>query len=202
MERETISDIAFTPSVKAEQERLGSRSSYARMEQRGGWHDRVTAELSQFLAQRDSFYLGTANSEGQPYIQHRGGPAGFLRVLDHKTLAFADFGGNKQYITAGTLHENDKAFLFLMDYRNRQRIKVWGRARVVEDDPGLLSRLTDPAYPGRPERAIVFEIEAWDSNCPQHIAPRYTEQDVETITGALRARIGELEAELSRRPAA
>ena len=161
VKRQYVSDIAFTPAVKAEQERRGSRESYARMEQRGGWHDWIDDGLRAFIAERDSFYLGTANSEGQPYIQHRGGPAGFLRVIDDKTLAFADLAGNKQYITTATLSENDKAFLFLMDYPNRRRVKIWGRARVVEDDPELLSRLTDRDYKGRPERAIVFEVEAW-----------------------------------------
>ena len=178
MERQYVSDIAFTPVVKTWQERHGSRKSYAKMEAGTGWHDRVTDGLREFLADMDSFYLGTANSEGQPYIQHRGGPAGVLRVLDDRTLAFADFGGNKQYVTAGTLQENDKAFIFLMDYPNRRRIKIWGRARVVEDDPELLARLADPEYPGRPERAIVFTVEAWDVNRPQLIRPRYTFQRV------------------------
>ena len=198
MAGEFVSDVAFTPAVKAEQERRGSRQAYARVEQRGGWSHSVTEDLRQFLAERDSFYLGTANSEGQPYIQHRGGPKGFLRVLDEKTLAFADFGGNKQYITVGTLSENDKAYIFLMDYPNRRRIKIWGRAKVVEDDPGLLERVTDPAYKARPERAIVFTIEAWDVNCPQHIQPRYTEEELEPVTAPLRDRIHELEAELAR----
>ncbi len=198
MAGEFVSDVAFTPAVKAEQERRGSRQAYARVEQRGGWSHSVTEDLRQFLAERDSFYLGTANSEGQPYIQHRGGPKGFLRVLDEKTLAFADFGGNKQYITVGTLSENDKAYIFLMDYPNRRRIKIWGRAKVVEDDPELLERLTHPAYKARPERAIVFTIEAWDVNCPQHIQPLYTEVELEPVIDPLCNRIHELEAELAR----
>ena len=197
MTGEFVSDVAFTPAVKAEQKRRGSRQAYARVEQRGGWSHSVTEDLRQFLAERDSFYLGTANSQGQPYIQHRGGPKGFLRVLDEKTLAFADFGGNKQYITVGTLSENDKAYIFLMDYPNRRRIKIWGRAKVVEDDPGLLERLTDPAYKAHPERAIVFTIEAWDVNCPQHIQPRYTEEELGPVIAPLRDRIHELEAELT-----
>ncbi|WP_143309141.1 pyridoxamine 5'-phosphate oxidase family protein, partial [Candidatus Entotheonella palauensis] len=139
--------------------------------------------------------LGTANTEGQPYIQHRGGLKGFLKVIDDRTLAFADFRGNKQYITAGTLLENDKAFIFLMDYANRRRIKIWGRARVVENDPEFMQHLADPMYQGHPERAIVFTIEAWDANCPQHITPRYTEEQVAATVQSLRDRIAELEAE-------
>lgn len=172
-----VSDIAFTPAVKREQEKNGSRSSYARMEQRGGWENRITPDLSAFIAERDSFYLATATADGQPYIQHRGGPKGFLRVLDDSTLGFADFSGNAQYISVGNLSENDKAYLFLMDYPNRRRIKIWGTAHIVEDDESLLSRLSEPAYGGKPERAIVFRIKAWDANCPQHIQPRYTEEE-------------------------
>ncbi|MCH9051799.1 MAG: pyridoxamine 5'-phosphate oxidase family protein, partial [Proteobacteria bacterium] len=132
-----ISDIAFTPAVKAAQEHNGSRAGYARMEEKGGWADSVTPDLAGFLSTRDSFYLGTANADGQPYIQHRGGPRGFLKVIDARTLAFADFGGNRQFISAGNLSENDKAYIFLMDYPNRRRIKIWGRARVVEDDADI-----------------------------------------------------------------
>ena len=171
-----ISDIAFTPAVKTVQERLGSRAGYARMEEKGGWNDRVTEDLAAFLSQRNFFYLATATADGQPYIQHRGGPAGFLKVIDDKTLAFADFGGNHQFISAGNLSENDKAYIFLMDYPNRRRIKIWGRARVVEDAAALLERLADHAYDGRPERAIVFDIAAWDINCPQHIIPRVSDK--------------------------
>ncbi len=191
-----VSDIAFTPSVKAWQERNGSRAGYARRAEKRDWHDAVTPDLAAFLARRDSFYLATASAEGRPYIQHRGGPAGFLKVLDDKHLAFADFGGNKQYITAGNLSENDRAAIFLMDYANRQRIKLWGRARVVEDDAELLERLADPEYKAKPERAIVFEIEAWDVNCPQHITPRYTEAQIAPALAKLQARIDELEAEV------
>ena len=202
MDRQNVSDIAFTPVVKAMQEQKGSRRSYAKMEAGTGWHDRVTDELRDFLAERDSFYLGTANREGQPYIQHRGGPSGFLRVLDDHTLGFADFSGNKQYITAATLQENSRAFIFLMDYPNRRRIKIWGHARVVEGDSELLRRLVDAGYKGRPERAIVFSIEAWDANCPQHIRPRFTEEEVLAATSEFRARIEELEAEVARLKAA
>jgi predicted pyridoxine 5'-phosphate oxidase superfamily flavin-nucleotide-binding protein len=190
-----VSDIAFTPSVKAVQVRHGSRDAYARMERQGWWEHTITPDLAAFIAERDSFYLGTTNAEGQPYIQHRGGPQGFLKVLDERTLAFADFRGNKQYITVGTLTENDKAFIFLMDYANRHRIKIWGRARVVEDDPTLLAQLIDSDYKGHPERAIVFTVEAWDANCPQHITPRFTEEEISPAVQALRDRIAELEAE-------
>lgn len=166
------SDIAFTPAVKAIQIAKGSRGNYARMEEGGGWQAQVTPELAEFIAGLDMFYFGTANAEGQPYIQYRGGPRGFLRVVDDKTLGFADFGGNRQYISIGNLSENPLAFIFLIDYVNRRRIKLWGIAKVVEDDAALLEGLADPQYPGRPERAILFTIEAWDVNCPQHIHRR------------------------------
>ena len=192
-----ISDIAFTPAVKAIQERKGSRRGYARMDEKGGWADAVGTDLAAFIAERDSFYLATATADGQPYIQHRGGAPGFLKVLDAHTLAFADFKGNRQYITAGNLTENDKAYIFLMDYANRRRVKIWGTARVVEDDPALLERLADDGYEGVPEQAIVFKLEAWDVNCPQHITPRFTEAEVARREEALRERIGELEAEVA-----
>ena len=194
---QVVSDIAFAPAVKAQQEKRGSRAGYVRMEQKRGWQDRVTPELAAFIGERDSFYLATANGAGQPYIQHRGGPKGFLKVLDERTLGFADFGGNKQYITLGNLTENDQAYLFLMDYAGRRRIKVWGRARFVDDDPELLARLADPAYPAGPERAILFEIAAWDVNCPQHITPRYTEAVIAQVVAKLQARIAELEAQVA-----
>ena len=192
------SDIAFTEAVKAQQTRRGSRAGYRRMEEKGGWQDRVTPDLAAFLGERDSFYFATASAAGQPYIQHRGGPRGFLKAVDDKTLGFADFAGNKQYISLGNLSENDRAHIFLMDYANRQRVKIWGRARVVEDDPALLARLADPAYRGRPERAILFEITAWDVNCPQHIVPRYSQDLIALATDKLRSRIAELEVEVAR----
>ncbi len=191
----SVSDIAFTPSVKAVQERLGSRKTYTRIEQRGGWQEVITADLAEFIRERDSLYLGTASADGRPYIQHRGGPKGFLKVLDDRTLAFADFGGNRQYISVGNLTENNKAFIFLMDYPNLRRIKIWGRAEVVENDQQLLKQLADPKYRGRPERVIRFHVEAWDVNCPQHIKPRFTEEEVQSGVQALRDRIAELEAE-------
>ncbi len=190
-----VSDVAFTPAVKRIQETKGSRKGYARMEEKAGWKNTITGELAQFIGERDSFYLGTANADGQPYIQHRGGKPGFLKVIDDKTLAFADFRGNRQYITSGNLEDNDKATLFLMDYPNRRRIKIWGRARVVDDDADLLARLTDTDYDGVPEQAVVFEITAWDVNCPQHITPRFTETQVAEIIAPLQQRITELEAE-------
>ncbi len=189
-----ISDVAFTPAVKAAQETRGSRKGYAAMETKGGWSDTVGPDLERFLATRDSFYFGTASAKGRPYIQHRGGHPGFLTVLDEKTLAFADYSGNKQYISVGNLTENDQAFIFLMDYPNRQRIKIWGRAEFVEDDPELLAHLVDPEYKARLERAIVFHVEAWDSNCPQHIKPRYTEEEIQPVVDRLKQRIAELEA--------
>ncbi len=192
------SDIAFTPAVKALQEQSGSRAGYARMAEKKDWHDTVTPDLAAFLAERDSFYLATASAEGRPYIQHRGGPKGFLKVLDDKRLAFADFGGNRQYISAGNLSENGQAALFLMDYPNRRRIKLWGRAHVVEDDPELLACLVEPGYRAKPERAILFEVEAWDVNCPQHITPRYSEDQIAPALAKLQARIDELEAEVAR----
>ena len=193
-----VSDTAFTPAVKAVQERLGSRQGYAGMEARGGWSDTITDDLSRFIAQRDSFYLGTASAEGQPYIQHRGGPPGFLKVLDEKTLGFADYRGNRQYISMGNLSENDRVFLFLMDYPNRRRIKIWGRAQVVEDDADLVARLGDPDYKAVPERAFLIHLEAWDVNCPQHITPRFTSEELKPQLQSLLDRIEGLESELER----
>lgn len=178
------SDLAFTTAVKAAQEARGSRAGYEKAMARHDWSDRVTPALEAFIAERDSFYFATASADGQPYIQHRGGPKGFLKVLDAYRLAFADYRGNRQYISVGNLDENDKAFLFLMDYPNRQRIKIWGRARYVEGDRDLLERVADPDYDGKPERAIVVHIAAWDANCPQHITPRYTVEELEQLRRA------------------
>jgi len=182
------SDVAFTAAVKSAQEARGSRAGYEKAMGRHDWADRVTPALEAFIAERDSFYLATASADGQPYIQHRGGPKGFLKVLDDHRLAFADYRGNRQYISVGNLDENDKAFIFLMDYPNRRRIKIWGRAEYVEGD-GLLQQVADPDYDARPERAIVFHIEAWDSNCPQHITPRYTVEELTALGGATTADI-------------
>jgi len=193
----STSDIAFTPTVKAIQERRGSRHAYARMEANGGWEDRVTPDLAAFIAERDSFFVATANAQGQPYIQHRGGPRGFLRVVDERTLAFADYRGNRQYITLGNLAENERAFLFLIDYARRRRIKIWGRARVVADDPALLARLMPEGYKAKPEQGIVFDIEAWDANCPQHIPQLFAADEVAATIGKLEARVADLEAQLA-----
>lgn len=191
------SDVAFTPSVKALQRRHGSREAYARLERRGGWRATVTPELAAFIAGRDSFYFATASSAGQPYVQHRGGPRGFLKVLDERRLAFADLRGNRQYITAGNLMENPRAFIFLMDYESRRRVKLWGTAAVVDD----LARLPPlPGEPGSkpPEFAVVFTLVAWDENCPRHITRRFDEERVAAVVQSLRARITELEAENAR----
>ena len=193
-----ISDIAFTPSVKAAQEKRGSREVYAKVEQRGGWKNTMTDDLRAFVAERDSFYLGTASAEGQPDVQHRGGPKGFLKILDDRTLAFADFVGNAQYVSVGNLDVNDKAYVFLMDYPNRRRIKMWGTAEYVEDDPELFAQLQDEAYNGKVERAIIFHLKAWDVNCPQHIKPRFTEEDLAPTIDQYQRRISELEAEVQR----
>ncbi|MCR9244697.1 MAG: pyridoxamine 5'-phosphate oxidase family protein [bacterium] len=197
-----FSDVAFTPAVKAAQEARGSRHGYASMEQRGGWSDTITPDLAAFVAARDSIYVATATAEGQPYVQHRGGPPGFLKVLDEHRLAFADYSGNQQYVSLGNLSENDRAFLFLMDYEHRQRIKVWGRAEFIEDDPELLAQVADPGYPGTPQRVFVFHVEAWDRNCPQHITPRLGLASVEARESALRERIDELAAENAKLRAA
>jgi hypothetical protein len=192
------SDIAFTPAVKAVQTRKGSRTAYARMEARGGWDTTITPELAGFLAEQDSVYLATASAEGQPYIQHRGGPPGFLRVLDEHTLAFADFVGNRQFITTGNLAENPRAHIFAMDYLHRRRIKLWGTARVVDDDPALLASLMPAGYAAKPEQVIVFTVAAWDSNCPQHIPQKVNVSDVAATVEALQSRVAELETELAR----
>jgi predicted pyridoxine 5'-phosphate oxidase superfamily flavin-nucleotide-binding protein len=167
------SDVAFTNAVKAVQTRRGSRRAYARMEQGEGWATEIDAGLAAFIAEQDSFFLATASAGGQPYVQHRGGPPGFLRVLDETTLAFADYRGNRQYISLGNLAENPKVHLFLIDYATRQRVKIWGEAVVIEDDPELLAELMPEGYEARPEQAIVIHVTAWDANCPQHITPRH-----------------------------
>jgi predicted pyridoxine 5'-phosphate oxidase superfamily flavin-nucleotide-binding protein len=192
------SDIAFTEAVKEIQTRKGSRKAYARMEAGAGWQTKVTAELAEFLAEQNSFFLATANAQGQPYIQHRGGPPGFLRVLDETTLGFADFRGNRQYISMGNLVENAKVHLFLVDYAERRRVKIWGEAKVVEDDAALLEKLTPAGYDARPERAFVIHLTAWDENCPQHIPQRFEAADVKRALDARDRRIAELEAELAR----
>jgi predicted pyridoxine 5'-phosphate oxidase superfamily flavin-nucleotide-binding protein len=192
------SDIAFTPAVKAIQTRKKSRRAYANMEENVGWATTITPDVAEFIGEQTSVFLGTANAAGQPYIQHRGGPPGFLQVLDDKTIAFADFKGNRQFITAGNLAENPKAHLFLMDYAHQRRVKIWGEAKVVEDDPALLARLMPAGYKARGEQVIVFHIEAWDANCPQHIPQRFEAADVEKALAQRDARIAELEREVAR----
>ncbi len=192
-------EIAFTPQVRAAQEQRGSRQTYERYIAKGPDNDSITPKLEEFIAQLDGFYLGTVSSNGYPYIQFRGGPSGFLKVLDEKTLGFADFTGNVQYITVGNLSGNDKAFLFLMDYRHRRRIKIWGTAEYVEDNPALIERLRDSDYSAEVQGAILFHVEATSENCPQHIPIRYSEAEVAAMMAPLQARIAELEQQLSDR---
>ncbi|MEA2942268.1 MAG: uncharacterized protein QOD09_2797 [Bradyrhizobium sp.] len=192
------SDVAFTPAVKVIQARKGSRDAYARVEQNGGWRSEIDDDLAAFLAAQDSLFLATATADGQPYIQHRGGPKGFVRILDKNTLAFADYGGNRQYITQGNLSENPKAHIFLMDFAHRRRVKIWGEARVVDDDPALLKSLMPVGYKARPEQVILFRISAWDTNCPQHIPQKFDAADVAAALAFRDARIAELEAELAK----
>jgi predicted pyridoxine 5'-phosphate oxidase superfamily flavin-nucleotide-binding protein len=191
------SDIAFTPTVKAIQARKGSREAYARVERNGSWSTTIDDNLAAFLRAQTSVLLATASADGQPYIQHRGGPAGFLHVLDEHTLGFADFKGNQQFITPGNLAENPKAYLFVIDYAHRRRIKIWGRAKVIEDDPELIARLMPKGYKARPEQAILFEVAAWDSNCPQHIPQKFDAADVAAAITSRDIRIAELEALLA-----
>ena len=187
-------DVMFSPSVKAEQARLGSRAMFEDRE----WKTEITDDLRQFLAVIDTFFFATASADGRPYIQHRGGPPGFLKAIGTHTLAFADFAGNRQYITLGHLKENDRAHIYVLHFATQQRVKLWGRARVVENDLELMERLVDPAYKARPQRAVVFTLEAWDINCTQHIVPRYTEAEIAPGINKLVARIKELEEEVER----
>lgn len=191
------SDVAFTPAVKAIQTRKGSRKAYTHVEQNGGWRTEVDDNLAAFLADTDSLFLATASGDGQPYMQHRGGPKGFVKILDGHTLGFADYSGNRQYITQGNLAENPKANIFIMDYAHRRRVKLWGTARVVEDDPALLASLMPAGYKARPEQVILFSISAWDTNCPQHIPQKFDAGDVAAALAARDARIAELEAEVA-----
>jgi len=192
------SDVAFSPAVKAIQTRKGSREAYAHVEETRGWRTDIDADLAAFLGETTSFYLSTASADGQPYIQHRGGPAGFIKVLDSHTLAFADFGGNRQYITQGNLSENPKAQIFIMDYAHRRRVKIWGAAEIIEDDPALTRSLMPQGYRARPEQVILFKVKAWDTNCPQHIPQKFDAADVAAALASRDARIAELEAELAR----
>ena len=196
------SDIAFTPAVKAVQERKGSRQNYVRMEDSGSWETRITPDLKVFLESQTSVFLASANARGQPYIQHRGGPPGFLRVLGEQSIAFVDFVGNRQYITLGNLAENPQAHLFLIDYRHRRRVKIWGEARGIEDDPELTKRLAPDGYKACPSQVIVFRVHAWDANCPQHIPRRFEEAEVAAMIAERDRRISELESQIVRMRAA
>ena len=187
-------DVLFSDAVKAEQARLGSRPMFEDRE----WKTEITDDLRQFLGAIDTFFFATASADGRPYIQHRGGPPGFLKTIGSQTLAFADFAGNRQYITLGHLKENDRAHIFILHFATQQRVKRWGRARVIENDPELMERLVDPAYKARPQRAIVFTLEAWDVNCTQHIVPRYSEAEIAPGINKLVERIKELEEEVER----
>jgi uncharacterized protein len=192
------SDVAFTPAVKAIQARKGSRESFAKVEANGGWRTEIDDNLAGFLGHVDSFYLATATADGQPYIQHRGGPKGFVKVLDKTTIAFADYAGNRQYLTQGNLSENVKAHIFIMDYAHRRRVKIWGEARVIDDDPALLKSLMPKAYRARPEQVILFKIAAWDTNCHQHIPQKFDAADVAQAMSEAAAKISALEAEVAK----
>jgi uncharacterized protein len=195
------SDIVFTPAARRAQAERGSTRAYEKRVA-AGFPDRVTPDLAAFIGELDTAFLATVSAAGAPYIQHRGGPKGFIKVLDDKTLGFADYAGNRQYITISNLAENDRAYLFLLDFAARRRIKIWGRARVIENDPALLARLADPGYRAHPERAILFTVEAWDVNCSQHITARFSEAEIAEATVVLRDRIAMLEAENARLRAA
>ena len=191
------SELVFPPAVRRAQAERGSAAGYAKKVEHG-FPKTVTPELATFIAEQDTAFLATASAEGAPYVQHRGGPKGFIKVVDERTLGFADYRGNKQFITLGNLSENDHAYLFLLDFSRRQRIKLWGRARVVENDDALIEKLFDHGYKAKPERVILFTIEAWDVNCSQHITARMTVDEVESLLGTVQERIAALQAENAR----
>ncbi len=190
------SDVAFTPSVKAAQTRKGSRRAYECMERKRSWQTCITADLVLFIEAQTSIFIATVNAAGQPYIQHRGGPPGFLRVLDEKTVGFVDFSGNRQYITQGNLADNPKAHLFLIDYMHRRRVKIWGEARIVENDADLIAKLMPDGYSARAEQIILFTVSAWNENCSQHIPQRFDAADMVAALAGRDQRIEMLEAEL------
>jgi len=196
--RKYSSDIAFTPTIKAVQIRKGSRNAYHRVEERGSWQTRITPDLAAFIGAQTSVFLATINAEGQPYIQHRGGPPGFLRVLDERTIGFVDYSGNRQYITQGNLADNPKAHLFLIDYAHQRRIKIWGNARVIEGDEQLIEKLMPDGYKARPEQVILFTVSAWDENCSQHIPQRLEAADVASALAERDKRIKTLEAKIKQ----
>ena len=193
-----FAEIAFTPKVKNEQERSGSRRSYARMELGDDHHDRLGANEAAFIAERDSFYMATVSETGWPYIQHRGGPTGFVRILDEKTIGFADFVGNRQYVSVGNMQSNDRVSLFFMDYPNQTRLKLLGRVRLTgPDDSSQLDQLQVPDYRARIERGMIITVDGFDWNCPQHITPRFSETQVVAMVAPLKDKIAELEAALA-----
>jgi uncharacterized protein len=192
------SDVAFTPTVKAIQSRKGSRRAYGHMEEAGAWGTTLDADMAAFVEAQISVFLATVNAEGQPYIQHRGGPPGFLKVLDPSTIAFVDFAGNRQYISQGNLSDNPKAHLFLIDYVHRRRVKIWGEAEVVEGDSELIATLMPQGYRAKPEQVMIFRITAWDANCPQHIPQRFEAADVAAALAEKDEAIARLEAEVKR----
>jgi uncharacterized protein len=195
--RKKFTEIAFTSGVKTAQTRYGSREIYEKFTQQGITEDILTESEIEFIQARDGFYLGTVGSNGYPYIQFRGGATGFLKIIDEKTLGFADFKGNLQYISVGNLIECNRVFLFLMDYAHRRRLKIWGRATVIDQDPELLAKLSVPNYPAEVERGIIITIEAMSWNCPQHIPLKYSEAEVAAITTPLLAKIKKLEEKLA-----
>lgn len=192
------SDIAFTETVKLLQARNGSREAYAKMEAGSGWSDRITPQLADFIARQNSFYLATVNADGQPYIQHRGGPRGFLKPIDDRTLGMADFRGNRQFISQGNLLESRRAFIFLMDYANRRRIKIWGEAWMIEGDEALLQTVMPEGYAAAPERVLLFKVTAWDPNCPQHIPRKIDADEVDALLEERDREIAGLKAEIER----
>ncbi len=190
--------VMFTQAVRAEQQRLGSRDGFAEMERKGAFRQEISDDLKAFLAERNTAFLATASAAGQPYLQHRGGPKGFLRPLGVRRIGFADFAGNRQYVTIGNLSENPKAFLFLIDFASQTRVKLWGRLKVVEDQPGLIASLATEGYPARIERALLFDVEAWDINCKQHLPLLFDETIVKGVVDKLTHQIAALEAEVER----
>jgi uncharacterized protein len=198
MPMDHTNDVVFTASVKAVQSRKGSRQAYAAFEKAGGWRSKIDADLRAFLQAQTSVFLATANAQGQPYIQHRGGPPGFLQVIDSQTIGFVDFAGNRQFVTAGNLADNPKAYLFLIDYAHRRRIKIWGTASVVENDAALTASLMPPDYRARAEQVILFRVTAWDANCPQHIPQRFEAADVAAALQAKDQQIAALQAALDK----
>jgi predicted pyridoxine 5'-phosphate oxidase superfamily flavin-nucleotide-binding protein len=196
-----FSEIAFTPAVQAEQTAHGSRRAYAAQADLPARDERLGDDEAAFIGARDSFYLASVSETGWPYIQHRGGPPGFLRVVDDRTLGFADFAGNRQYISVGNVGGDDRVCLFLMDYPERTRLKIFGHARLTED-PAVVERLIVPEYPAKIERGWLIEVAGFDWNCHKHITPRFSEADVVRAVEPLRARIRELEAKLGERDSA